>query len=894
MSDDKTLTKIPHFDGHYDHWSELMENLLRAKGQSLNRFWIAGQQKVWDSLKKKFGGNLKVKKSLLNALRREFEVLEMKRDETITEYFARVMVVANKMRSNGEEMTDTKIVEKILRTLTDKFTYVCVSIEESKDIETMSVDELQSTLVVHEQKFRHVHREDEDQVLKIEGRSNSTSRGRGSYRGRGRGRGRAVFNKATVECYKCHDLGHFQYECPNSSKEANYAELEEEDELLLMAYVELHETSRSDAWFVDSGCSNHMCGNSKMFSSLDTDFTHSVKLGNNTRMKVTGKGVIKLFLQGVCYTVSDVYCVPELKNNLLSVGEGLSDEDETNMMAHLVISDPTDYEEAVKSKKWRMAMDDEIKSIEKNHTWKYASEVLQRFGMENYNPVSNPIVPGQKLSRDEGGESVDATQFKQMVGSLMYLTASRPDLMFVVSFISRFMANPTKLHFAAIKRVLSSVFGASQSTEGTVFINGTASIGATDHDFICATLDWWPPDKCDYGTCSWAELLFLICAVVIFGLNALKGRTIASDGSAVGAWDPSDAESLIRYSVNRGYRIHGWELGNELSGNGVGARVAADQYASDVTTLQNIVENIHAGFEDKPLVLAPGGFFDANWFTKFIEKTPKSLQVVTQHIYNLGPGVDDHLIDKILDPSYLDGGSQPFSSLQGILKVQGHRQLLGLERQEVLTTVAIILSQMHLCSVSGMASSYDTKTYCRQTLIGGNYGLLNTTTFVPNPDYYSALLWHRLMGQNALSTSFSGTKKIRAYAHCSKATQGITLLLINLDGNTTVQVSISTENVARNGTWILQEYQNRRAKFATITRGSKLDENTREEYHLTAKDGDLHSQSVLLNGKILTVNSSGAIPPLDPIRVGLSNPITVAPFSIVFAQITNITVPACV
>lgn len=36
----------------------------------------------------------------------------------------------------------------------------------------------------------------------------------------------------------------------------------------------------------------------------------------------------------------------------------------------------------------------------------------------------------------------------------------------------------------------------------------------------------------------------------------------------------------------------------------------------------------------------------------------------------------------------------------------------------------------------GMAAKYDTKTYCRQTLIGGNYGLLNTTTFVPNPDYY--------------------------------------------------------------------------------------------------------------------------------------------------------------
>ncbi|CDP16528.1 unnamed protein product [Coffea canephora] len=58
---------------------------------------------------------------------------------------------------------------------------------------------------------------------------------------------------------------------------------------------------------------------------------------------------------------------------------------------------------------------------------------------------------------------------------------------------------------------------------------------------------------------------------------------------------------------------------------------------------------------------------------------------------------------------------------------------------------------------------YDTKAYCRQSLIGGNYGLLDTTTFVPNPDYYSALLWHQLMGRNDLATNFTCTKKIHAY-----------------------------------------------------------------------------------------------------------------------------------
>ena len=50
------------------------------------------------------------------------------------------------------------------------------------------------------------------------------------------------------------------------------------------------------------------------------------------------------------------------------------------------------------------------------------------------------------------------------------------------------------------------------TVEGTVFIDGKAPIGTIDNDFICATLDWWPPEKCDFGTCSWglAGLLNLV------------------------------------------------------------------------------------------------------------------------------------------------------------------------------------------------------------------------------------------------------------------------------------------------------------------------------------------------------------------------------------------------
>ncbi|KAK9951563.1 hypothetical protein M0R45_007001 [Rubus argutus] len=63
--------------------------------------------------------------------------------------------------------------------------------------------------------------------------------------------------------------------------------------------------------------------------------------------------------------------------------------------------------------------------------------------MEKSNSVKNPIVPGSKLTKDGEGAKVDATLYKQMVGSLMYLTATRPDLMYVVCLISSDYAGDT-------------------------------------------------------------------------------------------------------------------------------------------------------------------------------------------------------------------------------------------------------------------------------------------------------------------------------------------------------------------------------------------------------------------------------------------------------------------
>jgi len=103
-------------------------------------------------MKKKYEGNTRVKQLTLQALRKDFETLEMKVGESITDYFARVMSIANKMWVYGEKMKDVTIVEKILRSLTDNFNYIVCSIEESKDIDALTIDELQSSLIVYEKK----------------------------------------------------------------------------------------------------------------------------------------------------------------------------------------------------------------------------------------------------------------------------------------------------------------------------------------------------------------------------------------------------------------------------------------------------------------------------------------------------------------------------------------------------------------------------------------------------------------------------------------------------------------------------------------------------------------------------------------------------------------------
>nr|GEU63552.1 retrovirus-related Pol polyprotein from transposon TNT 1-94 [Tanacetum cinerariifolium] len=84
---------------------------------------------------------------------------------------------------------------------------------------------------------------------------------------------------------------------------------------------------------------------------------------------------------------------------------------------------------------------------------KYTNEILKKFDFHKSDPVNTPMVKRSKLDEDLSEIPVDQPRYRSMIGSLMYLTASRPDLVFAVCMCARYQSKPTKKHLEAVKRV---------------------------------------------------------------------------------------------------------------------------------------------------------------------------------------------------------------------------------------------------------------------------------------------------------------------------------------------------------------------------------------------------------------------------------------------------------
>jgi hypothetical protein len=90
---------------------------------------------------------------------------------------------------------------------------------------------------------------------------------------------------------------------------------------------------------------------------------------------------------------------------------------------------------------------------------KYVIEMLKRFGMEDCKPLITPMQTSCKLSKDDDSKSIDQRQYRSIIGSLLYVTTSRPDVMQAVGQVAQFQLAPKESHVLAVKRIFRYLKG---------------------------------------------------------------------------------------------------------------------------------------------------------------------------------------------------------------------------------------------------------------------------------------------------------------------------------------------------------------------------------------------------------------------------------------------------
>ncbi|KAF7826562.1 Retrovirus-related Pol polyprotein from transposon TNT 1-94 [Senna tora] len=237
---------------------------------------------AWSTLQKEFQGSSKVIVVKLQTLRRDFLTLFMNNGESFQAFLSKVSTIVSQMRSFGEKISDQKIVEKVLRSLTLKFDHVVAAIEESKDLSVFSFDDLMGSLQAHEARMNRSHDKGEEKAFQVKGESsNYSNKGAGRGQGKNGSNGKGGFqdkgntsldkqpesqrseeqkNYKNVQCHYWKKYGHVKANFFKRQKhQASYAEETKEgkEESLFMARYD-DASVATGVWFLDSGYSNHM------------------------------------------------------------------------------------------------------------------------------------------------------------------------------------------------------------------------------------------------------------------------------------------------------------------------------------------------------------------------------------------------------------------------------------------------------------------------------------------------------------------------------------------------------------------------------------------------------------------------------------------------------------
>ncbi|GJY52893.1 retrovirus-related pol polyprotein from transposon TNT 1-94 [Tanacetum coccineum] len=297
----QSMQRPPLFEsGSFIYWKNRFETYVKSKDLDL-----------WHVIT---SGNNQVKDNKIDLLVQQYKQFIISKDETIDSAFARFNTIITSLKALDEGYSSKNYVRKFLRALHPKWRANVTAIKESKDLTSLSFDELIGNLKVHEMIIKKdseiVKAKGERKSLALKAKKESSDEECSTSGSEYEEYAMAVrdFKKffkrrGDRKCFRCGDPNHLIGECPKPPKDKNQRAFvrgswsnsgEEDDEKIKdeVCLICLGVDLEPDEWIKDSGCSKHMTGNRKLFSSYKAYNRGNVIYYSNLRGNIIGEGQI--------------------------------------------------------------------------------------------------------------------------------------------------------------------------------------------------------------------------------------------------------------------------------------------------------------------------------------------------------------------------------------------------------------------------------------------------------------------------------------------------------------------------------------------------------------------------------------------------------------------------
>lgn len=263
----------------------------------------------------------------------------MKESESSKEYSDMLLGISNKIRLLGTPVSDSRIVQKILVTIPERYEAAITTSENTKELSNITLAELLNAL--HAQDQRRLTRQECVVEEGLPAKHQVAEKSKKKYQNRSYGRnskksyppchhcnkvGHPPFKcwrRPDAKCNKCNQLGHEAVICNNEvqsqNEAAQFADEEEVDQMFVASCFLT--TSSSEGWLIDSGRTNYMTFDKTIFEELRPSNVKKTRIGNRGYLFAKEIGTIVITTSSGTKTIADVLYVPEIDQNLLSVGQ---------------------------------------------------------------------------------------------------------------------------------------------------------------------------------------------------------------------------------------------------------------------------------------------------------------------------------------------------------------------------------------------------------------------------------------------------------------------------------------------------------------------------------------------------------------------------------------------